>query len=215
MALRTFRDSDGRAWRAWDVVPDELAPRTRDEDFLAQLYLTGWIVFESADGRDKRRLYPIPDRWQELPDAELEVLVRKAEVVPARKLEAERRTSSTSSADGDTTLTEQLIDHPESAGAIIRDQTPDVTDLPAVRTFRYPGGRLWTVCVISHPDDGGSPVLRFSAGVRAIDLARWPRDWVDLPEEALVLLLREAAPRSHRGAPPPGIGGRRWDDATR
>src|SRR5690348_11832960 len=85
--VREFTDSRGRGWRAWDVTPDELSPRTKDEDYLAQLYYTGWIVFEAVDGEDKRRLYPVPKGWGELPVAELEVLLRKAEIVPKRKLD--------------------------------------------------------------------------------------------------------------------------------
>ena len=84
--VREFTDSSGREWRAWDVTPDELSPRTKDEDYLAQLYHTGWIVFETQSGEDKRRLYPVPKAWSELPDAELAVLLEKAEVVPKRKL---------------------------------------------------------------------------------------------------------------------------------
>ena len=56
MAVREFSDSIGRAWRAWDVTPDELNARTKDEDYLAQLYHTGWIVFETKAEDDKRRL---------------------------------------------------------------------------------------------------------------------------------------------------------------
>ena len=90
MAVREFTDSLGREWRAWDVTPDDLSPRTKDEDYLAQLYHTGWIVFETKSGDDKRRLYPIPKGWSELPDAELTVLLQKAEVVPQRKLRGEK-----------------------------------------------------------------------------------------------------------------------------
>src|SRR3954447_19070534 len=92
MPVREFTDSAGREWRAWDVAPDGLSPRTKDEDYLAQLYHTGWIVFETKEGDDKRRLYPIPKGWNELPEAELTVLLHKAEVVPKRKLRTEKNT---------------------------------------------------------------------------------------------------------------------------
>jgi len=32
--VREFRDSSGREWRTWDVTPDNLEARTKDEDFL-------------------------------------------------------------------------------------------------------------------------------------------------------------------------------------
>src|SRR5439155_6125132 len=88
MAVREFTDSSGREWRLWDVTPDELNPRTKDEAFLAQLYYTGWIVFETKAGDEKRRLNPIPRAWHELPDHDLEGLLQKAEVVPKRRVHA-------------------------------------------------------------------------------------------------------------------------------
>jgi hypothetical protein len=38
-------------------------------------------------------------------------------------------------------------------------------------------------------------VLRFTAGARTIDLERYPRDWPDLPDDALIDLLRHAEAR--------------------
>jgi len=90
MSVREFKDSQGRDWRAWDVVPDNLNARIKNEDFLATLNYTGWIVFETKAENEKRRLYPIPKGWSELPDTELEALVEKAERVPVRKLHGEQ-----------------------------------------------------------------------------------------------------------------------------
>ena len=90
MAARDFRDGRGRAWRAWEVAPDELSARTKNEDYLASLYYTGWIVFETVDGTEKRRLYPVPHGWSELPDPALEALLEKAEIVPPRGREVSR-----------------------------------------------------------------------------------------------------------------------------
>ena len=86
MSVREFRDSQGRDWRAWDVAPDDLNARIKNEDFLAALNYTGWIVFETRNESEKRRLYPIPKGWSELPDPELEALLEQAERVPDRKL---------------------------------------------------------------------------------------------------------------------------------
>lgn len=212
--VREFTDSRGRQWRAWDVTPDELSPRTKDEDYLAQLYYTGWIVFEAMDGGDKRRLYPVPKGWGELPEAELEVLLRKAEIVPKRKLRTEKEARGEAAAEEMRRAAEfadRAIEEPEAAGEQAREETPDVTDLSVLRTFRYPGGRIWVAGVIQHPEGGGPAVLRFAAGSRNIDLEDWPKDWVDYPDDALVQLLRRAAPRDP-GSQVPDAPRRRWDD---
>lgn len=214
MAVREFTDSKGRQWRAWDVTPDELSPRTKDEDYLAQLYYTGWIVFEAVAGEDKRRLYPVPKGWNELPVAELEVLLRKAEIVPKRKLKTEKEARGEAAAEAMKRAAEfvdKAVEQPEQAREQAREETPDVTDLTALRTFRYPGGRIWVAGVIQHPEDGGLPVLRFAAGSRIIDLHDWPKDWVDYHDEELVKLLRRASPRTP-GSSSPNAPRRRWDD---
>jgi hypothetical protein len=160
MPAREFKDGRGREWRVWDVKPDDLNPRTQDEDYLAQLYYTGWMVFETKAGDDKRRLYPIPKGWQELPDAELEVLLQKAEIVPPRKLQSEKRATGRAAAkamDAAAQFAEKAVDSPELVRDVPREETPDVTDLSLLRTFRYPGGRIWAACVIQHPEGGGPP----------------------------------------------------------
>ncbi|HEY2378436.1 MAG TPA: hypothetical protein VGH98_20825 [Gemmatimonadaceae bacterium] len=214
MAVREFTDSSGREWRAWDVAPDELSPRTKDEDYLAQLYHTGWIVFETHAGDDKRRLYPIPKGWAELPDAELAVLLEKAEKVPQRKLRTEKDARGPAAVEEirrAADFSEEAVDDPERARKRARDDTPDVTDLNVWRTFRYPGGRIWVVGV-AH--DTSTPVLRFTAGAREIDLHDWPMEWADYSHEQLVELLRRASPRDHSTVVPNGPR-RRWDDESR
>jgi hypothetical protein len=102
----------------------------------------------------------------------------------------------------------QAIDAATAAG---HDATPAIHDAPAtarhignliVRSFRYPGGRLWTVWQVQHPDGGGPPVLRFTAGIRSVDLKAWPSDWVDAPDARLAELLRSAMPRPAQPARP-------------
>jgi hypothetical protein len=215
MAVREFKESSGREWRAWNVAPEELSARTKDEDYLASLYHTGWIVFETTKGDEKRRLYPVPDGWGELPEPELEVLLHKAEVVPPRKLKIERGATGESAAQTiqrAKDFTERAVESPETVRDVPKAETPDVTDLGVVRSFRYPGGRVWSVSVAVPPDGKAPPVLRFIGGDRHIDLREWPADWVDYPNAELVKLLRRAAPRgtsTRRGA---DTQNRRWDD---
>lgn len=216
MAVREFTDSAGRQWRAWDVSPDDLSPRTKDEDYLAQLYHTGWIVFETKAGDDKRRLYPIPKGWGELPEGELAVLLQKAEIVPRRKLRTEKDAHGQDAADevqraGEFSQTS--VDEPEKARELAKTETPDVTDLNVLRTFRYPGGRIWVACVMQDPG-APAPVLRFTAGSRNVDLADWPKDWVDYSNDQLVELLRRAGKRKP-GKSAPDAPQRRWDDQPR
>lgn len=215
MAVREFTDGTGREWRVWDVNPDALNPRTKDEDYLASLYFTGWLVFETSAGTEKRRLYPIPQRWNELPEAELEVLLQKSEVVPPRKLRTEKAATGDAALkamDAAIQFSEKAVDAPEEVKDVPLKETPDVTDLAVVRTFRYPGGRMWEVCVLQHAQDGGRSVLRFKSGPRYLDLRDWPKDWSDYPDEELVSLLRRAAPRVKTDMPNPDTPLRRWDD---
>ena len=59
-----------------------------------------------------------------------------------------------------------------------------------------------------------APVLRFTAGSRNVDLADWPKDWVDYADEQLVQLLRKAGKRGP-GQSPADSPRRRWDDQPR
>jgi hypothetical protein len=198
VSFREFTDVGGREWRAWDIKPHEIHPATRAEDYLADCYVTGWIVFESVDGNEKRRLCPWPISWADEPVAGLRKLLSMAEVVPPHRLTAQRVSGE--------------WEQPEAVTHEVAAQTdgPDVTDLHVVRTFRYPRGRVWTVSIV-RPDDGGLPVLRFSAGDSSIDVKKWRKDWADLPNDALIWTLRNAAPRPER-EPEPWTPRRRWDD---
>ena len=83
MSLREFIGSDGRRWKAWDVTAEHLHPKTRVEDYMRDL-AEGWIVFERADGEEKRRLCPYPIAWDEWPDEEIAKLCDHAEPVKRR-----------------------------------------------------------------------------------------------------------------------------------
>lgn len=97
MAYREFLDRHGTAWKAWAVIPrsaerrgeadrrldsrEQGERRTRHEvriqmdDDIAR----GWLAFESAE--QNRRLRPIPEGWEDLPDDELVALCERAELV--------------------------------------------------------------------------------------------------------------------------------------
>jgi hypothetical protein len=216
MAVREFTDSGGREWRVWDVTPESIHPPIKTEDYLADIYQTGWLVFETKAEDEKRRLSQIPADWSGLSDRDLEVLLQRAEVIPPRKLRALREARGEEAArqqDHAARRAQELADlSPAARSAVPEEERPDVTDLGVVRTIRYPGGRYWVVCVIRHPEKGGPPVLRFTAGARDIDLRDWPKDWADYPDERLVELLRRAAPRPTAPPPGPGTPRRRWDD---
>jgi hypothetical protein len=184
MALREFRNSDGRSWRVWDITPEKLHPSTRAEDYL-QGYLEGWLVFEAADGHGKARLYPIPMRWAEMDDEGLQELLARADQVR----EGERRSGP--------------IGIVSEAGTAAPDPEPPRVTTPAqdVRTFKYPGGRFWTVGERPAQTSGptGRPVervvLRFASGARALDLMAWPRDWTRYSDRELADLLWSGFPR--------------------
>ena len=199
MAVREFVDENGRLWRAWDIKPEAIHPPTRAEDWLADCYVTGWIVFETISGDEKRRLCPWPMKWAEATDRELRELLAQATTVSPQRNQEQRQ-------EGAVAPIEAALEDIGNPAEL------DVTDLEVVRTFRYPGGRFWTVCIVANPEDGDQPVLRFTSGMRNIDLRKWPKNWADQPDDVLVLMLRYAAPRRGSGTPMQGAPRRRWDD---
>jgi hypothetical protein len=176
MALREFSSIDGRKWRVWDVTPEKMHPGTRSEDFLSE-YIEGWLVFESVDGDAKCRLTPIPAGWENSDENELRQLLKLAEPV---------RGERTSGPHGRAAAEEAL--HPHEPGSPARSKT---------RTFRYPGGRFWTVNEYVKSDTHGATrnVLRFSSGARSLESTRWPKDWEQLSDAGLAELLARSFPR--------------------
>jgi hypothetical protein len=103
MALREFRDEHGVEWRAWDVRPRPIdgparptagvdatsttrAP-TRNDSGEARLRMRpgwegGWLSFESA--AEKRRLVPLPARWDDATDDQLRQWLASATPFPKR-----------------------------------------------------------------------------------------------------------------------------------
>jgi hypothetical protein len=103
MGYRSFRDSMGVDWDAWDVVPQLGERRVEDRRqtrqsiafrdrrrverrivmsrraVMASGLSCGWLCFEGRVG--KRRLSPIPDDWARCPDEQLEAYCRMARPV--------------------------------------------------------------------------------------------------------------------------------------
>jgi hypothetical protein len=190
MALREFRDDSGREWRAWDITAEQLHPSTRAENHM-QGVLEGWLVFEASDGSAKARLYPIPPSWRTASQSDLRELLRRAE--PTRESGEYRRFVST-----DRTSTR---DAARAAGAEA-SSAPGERSSTECRSFRYPGGRYWSVAeyVLRRPfDDSGATtrrVLRFTAGARTLDSSSWPPGWRSFSDHQLADLLWRSFPRT-------------------
>ncbi|HXT15014.1 MAG TPA: hypothetical protein VN706_05255 [Gemmatimonadaceae bacterium] len=105
MSLRTFVDSTGQEWHAFDVIPREQERRREDRRSSSEIVIDdaegrregdrrlsvgraprlatpagGWLCFER--GADRRRLSPIPADWSHCTDAQLEEYCRSARPVP-------------------------------------------------------------------------------------------------------------------------------------
>lgn len=103
MPFRSFRDSSGVEWAAWDVIPQwterrraqrrlravpvSFAERRRGErrvtamrrPVLSRGLNAGWLCFEART--ERRRLTPIPEDWARCEDHRLEGYCRAAETV--------------------------------------------------------------------------------------------------------------------------------------
>lgn len=192
MAIREFTASDGERWRAWDVLPESIEPLTKAEDFLAECYRDGWVVFETLDGSEKRRLCPPPYEWSHRSDANLEDLLVRAEIL---RPGGQRRMRGDSTLPADLPPTVPL----EVASEIPRDVEGDIDMryLRIVRSFRYSGREVWKVSVL---DEGAhAPLkLRFSSETQTIDVADWPADWADLSDDELAALMKRGRPSTDR-----------------
>ena len=186
MAVREFTARDGRRWRAWDVAPESIEPLTRSEDYLADCYRDGWVVFESFDGAGKRRLYPPPYGWEHRTDGQLEDLLDRAEILQPRH-QVRFRGNDVIPADLPPSVPLRVADE------IPRDREGDIDlrYLRVVRSFAYPRDVVWRATVVE-TDRDAAPVLRFASESRIVDLPNWPKDWVDSSDERLITLLKEA-----------------------
>ena len=205
VAVREFTDETGTVWRAWEIRPEAIHPRVKAEDYLADCYETGWLVFETTDGRAKRRLCPYPNAWHTFPENHLRRLLDRSDAVSPSKGAQTRQPAA------DAPPTRQRHRGSDTAASAASGAF-DLTDLEVVRSFRYPGGRIWSVSVVPRLEDSGPLVLRFTAGTRSIDLRHWPRDWPDYPDDHLIELLRLASHRRSDVSMLPGTPRRRYTD---
>jgi hypothetical protein len=110
MGYRSFKDSTGADWHAWDVVPQLAERRVADRRqgreaisfrdrrraerrimagrraVLSSGLADGWLCFEGPN--EKRRLSPIPTDWSRCPDAQLQAYCQMARRV-RRSVEAQ------------------------------------------------------------------------------------------------------------------------------
>lgn len=73
---RAFLDAAGVQWDAFAVYPTQ---KGEDQSQLPEPYRHGWLAFDSD--AEKRRLTPVPNGWESLPEQELRALCERAEVV--------------------------------------------------------------------------------------------------------------------------------------
>jgi len=180
VAARQFTDEEGQAWVAWNVTPD---PRRGSSGS------SGWIVFETTDGREKRRLLAYPEGWDEMPELELHALLASAGAVRPSKLTRESKSGGGARAQSPAT-TSAAQPTPATLTPLRKSTAASSPGDRVVRSFRYPGGRVWSACVVKRPEGGGPPLLRFSSGARHLDLHEWPADWADYTDDRLVALVR-------------------------
>jgi hypothetical protein len=83
-AIREFRDDQGRAWRAWAVIPGRALPGQRARRYLGDMH-EGWLAFETLDGSERRRLIAYPRDWLRLDDRGVVALLEAASPAPVRK----------------------------------------------------------------------------------------------------------------------------------
>lgn len=80
MGLVDFTDKDGVSWRVWHVDTPPARAHLMDPQFR-----NGWLVFERADGTERRRFNQVPDDWASLPGERLALLCQLAVPVVAPK----------------------------------------------------------------------------------------------------------------------------------
>ena len=89
-SMRVLLDSTGVRWMVFEVKRP--AGSGERASYLPEEFGDGWLCFESSTS--KRRLTPIPPRWREYGDEELERMLGRARPVIRTRASAEDRPSS-------------------------------------------------------------------------------------------------------------------------
>lgn len=76
MSVRRFTDSEGIVWDVWETTPSK-------PTFVSPAFSRGWLTFSSPTMR--RRLVPVPQRWETDPEERLELYCRSAEAVDGKR----------------------------------------------------------------------------------------------------------------------------------
>jgi hypothetical protein len=71
--MRTFRDTAGIEWTVFEV---RRGGEESNWAYLPRGFRSGWLCFESTEG--KRRLSPVPDGWKTLDPPDLESMLGRA-----------------------------------------------------------------------------------------------------------------------------------------
>lgn len=89
-APRSVVDDDGTTWHVWAVSAERMRANPLTGGQLGA-YRDGWLAFETDDGKQRRRLPGHPAEWATMSDAELRVLLLRAEPVRASRTRPQRR----------------------------------------------------------------------------------------------------------------------------
>jgi hypothetical protein len=73
MPVRSFTDSNGVRWNVWSTKPSK-------PDVISPELAEGWITFDSPG--ERRRLSPVPRRWEDASPEKLELMCRAATAAP-------------------------------------------------------------------------------------------------------------------------------------
>ncbi len=85
--MRVLRDSAGVQWTVFEVKRQS---SSRDGwKYLPEEFGGGWLCFESS--LSKRRLTPIPPRWHDCTDDQLERMLGQAQAVNRSRASSEPR----------------------------------------------------------------------------------------------------------------------------
>src|SRR6185436_1208314 len=89
MPHRQFTDPHGTTWEVWDVGPEHVGATDYDRRSTERLdrhktpiavnLAEGWLCFQN--GTDRRRFFPVPPRWHELPESVLRVILEVSDPV--------------------------------------------------------------------------------------------------------------------------------------